>query len=229
MMQDIGLFSRVMEWMPFVLSGFGINVLMSLLAIVIGTTAGTFLGIGQLSAIRAISMASRVATQLFRNAPWLVLLFYCIFLMPYLIEVGGFVIVLPSWLRATLGFSFPVAANFSEIVRGTVNSVPRGQWEAAEALGYSRRATLFRIILPQCITRMIPPWMNLYALLLTATPLAVIVGVEEVLGRTQAAVQALSDSTVLIPMYLMLLAIFFLYTWPISRLSLLLERRFRAK
>lgn len=228
-MNPTNLLSQILEWMPFVLQGFGLNILMSLLAIAIGTAMGTFLGLGQLSPTVIVGMPSRLATQLFRNAPWLVLLFYCIFLMPYQINLGGMVIQLPSWLRATIGFSFPVAANFSEIVRGSVNSVPRGQWEAAEALGYSRRATLFRIILPQCITRMLPPWMNLYALLLTATPLSMIVGVEEALGRTQAAVQAQSDSRVLIPMYLALLTMFFLYAWPINRLSLVLERRFRTK
>jgi len=229
MMGDASVLGRLLEWLPFVIRGFGLNVLMSVLAIIIGTAVGTFLGLGQLSKLRMIGVPSRLATQLFRNAPWLVLLFYCIFLMPYQITIGGSVIVLPSWLRATIGFSFPVAANFSEIVRGAVNSVPRGQWEAAEALGYGRQATLFRIILPQCITRMIPPWMNLYALLLTATPLSVIVGVQEALGGTQAAVQALSDSRMLIPMYLALLVMFFIYTWPINRVSLMLERRFRTK
>lgn len=228
-MTPMNLSSQIIEWMPFVIQGFGLNILMSVLAIAIGTVMGTFLGLGQLSPSLVIGMPSRLATQLFRNAPWLVLLFYCIFLMPYQINIGGFVIQLPSWWRATIGFAFPVAANFSEIVRGSVNSVPRGQWEAAEALGYSRRATLFRIILPQCITRMLPPWMNLYALLLTATPLSMIVGVEEALGRTQAAVQAQADARVLIPMYLALLAMFFLYTWPINRLSLMFERRFRTK
>ena len=228
-MNEPSLSHRMLEWMPFVLQGFGINVLMSLIAIVMGTVMGTFLGVGQLSRVAPINVPSKVATQLFRNAPWLVLLFYCIFLVPYQIRIGGQVIVLPSWLRATVGFSIPVAANFSEIVRGSVNSVPRGQWEAAEALGYGRNATLFRIILPQCVTRMIPPWMNLYALLLTATPLSMIVGVEEALGRTRAAVQAQADSRVLIPMYAALLAMFFLYTWPINRISLALERRFRTK
>lgn len=219
----------IVEWLPFVLGGFALNVLMSILAILLGTALGTFLGLGQLSLLRPIGLPARIATQLFRNAPWLVLLFYCIFLLPYQITLGNHVLTLPSWLRATIGFSLPVAANFSEIVRGAVQSVARGQWEAAEALGYGRVATLFRIILPQCITRMVPPWMNLYALLLTATPLAMIVGVEEALGRTQAAVQAQADARVLIPMYLTLLAIFFLYTWPINRLSLALERRFRTK
>lgn len=228
-MTILQLLSHVFNWMPFVLQGFLLNILMSILSIAIGTFVGTFLGLGQLSPATVVGVPSRLATQLFRNAPWLVLLFYCIFLMPYQVNFGDAVFQLPSWLRATIGFSFPVAANFSEIVRGSVNSVPRGQWEAAEALGYTRRATLFRIILPQCITRMVPPWMNLYALLLTATPLAMIVGVEEALGRTQAAVQAQSDSRVLIPMYLALLTMFFLYTWPINRLSLMLERHFRTK
>ena len=228
-MTSTNLFSQILEWMPFVLQGFALNILMSLLAIAAGTVMGTFLGLGQLSSLKLLGVPSKLATQLFRNAPWLVLLFYCIFLMPFQVNIGGVVIQLPSWLRATIGFSFPVAANFSEILRGSVNSIPHGQWEAAEALGYSRRATLFLIILPQCTTRMIPPWMNLYALLLTATPLSMIVGVEEALGRTQAAVQAQSDSRVLIPMYLALLAMFFIYTWPINRLSLVIERRFRTK
>ncbi|MGP4806368.1 amino acid ABC transporter permease [Agrobacterium cavarae] len=223
------LFKQMLEWMPFVLKGFLLNILMSMLAIAIGTTLGAFLGFGQISPQPSVRVPSKIATQLFRNAPWLVLLFYCIFLMPYQVTIFNTTIQLPSWLRATIGFSFPVAANFSEIVRGAVKSVPYGQWEAAEALGYSRRTTLFKIILPQCITRMIPPWMNLYSLLLTATPLSMVVGVEEALGRTQAAVQAQGDSRVLIPMYLALLIIFFLYTWPINRLSLALERRFRTK
>src|SRR5438128_3441875 len=154
-MSETSIFADVLRWLPFVLWGFGLNVLMSVLAIVLGTTAGVFLGLGQISRIRLVGGISRLATQLFRNAPWLVLLFYCIFLMPYSIVISGVAYNVQSWLRATLGFSVPVAANFSEIVRGAIGSIPKGQWEAAEALGYSRSVTLFRIILPQCITRML--------------------------------------------------------------------------
>jgi polar amino acid transport system permease protein len=227
-MSETSVFADVLRWLPFVLWGFGLNVLMSVLAIVLGTAAGVFLGLGQISHVRLVGNVSRLATQLFRNAPWLVLLFYCIFLMPYSITISGVAYSVPSWLRATLGFSLPVAANFSEIVRGAIGSIPKGQWEAAEALGYSRSVTLFRIILPQCITRMLPPWMNLYALLITATPLASIVGVEEALARTQAAVQSEAQASFLIPMYVTLLVMFFLYTYPISRISNALERRFRT-
>ncbi|WP_192179759.1 amino acid ABC transporter permease [Mesorhizobium amorphae] len=227
-MSETTILTDIFRWLPFVLWGFALNILMSILAIMLGTAAGVFLGFGQISHVRLIGRISRLATQLFRNAPWLVLLFYCIFLMPYSFTVSGVTYNVPSWLRATLGFSVPVAANFSEIVRGAIGSIPKGQWEAAEVLGYTRTVTLFRIILPQCVTRMLPPWMNLYALLITATPLASIVGVDEALARTQAAVQSEVQPGFLIPMYLTLLTMFFLYAYPISRVSAALERRFQT-
>ena len=71
-MSETSIFADVYRWLPFVLWGFGLNVLMSVLAIVLGTTAGVFLGLGQISRIRLVGGISRLATQLFRNAPWLV-------------------------------------------------------------------------------------------------------------------------------------------------------------
>ena len=72
----------------------------------------------------------------------------------------------------------------SELVRGAVQSIPSGQWEAAEALAFTRRQTLRMVILPQCIKRMTPPWMNLYAILTVATPLTSVVGVSEAMTLT---------------------------------------------
>src|SRR3546814_12492445 len=93
-------------------------------------------------------------------------------------------------MKATLGLSLPVMANVSEVVRGAVISLPKGQWEAAESLAFSRRQTLWEIILPQCVKRMLPPWMNLYHILTMAQVLASLVGVSEMLnqnGRSPAA------------------------------------------
>ena len=114
-MPEKTILQTCLEWMPFIFSGFLLNVLMSVLAIALGTIGGTLMGLGQISHNKAVAVPSRLATQLFRNAPWLVLLFYCIFLLPYKITVFGAEINLPSWLRATIGFSFPVAANFAPI------------------------------------------------------------------------------------------------------------------
>jgi len=217
------------KWTPFILGGFILNIVMSLFAITFGTIGGVFLGIGQISPARLTATPSKIVTQIFRNAPWLVLLFYCIFLVPYQISIGDESYRIPNWLRASVGFTIPVVANFSEVVRGAVQSIPTGQWEAARSLGYKWSRTMFSIILPQCIKRMLPPWMNLYAVLLMATPLASMVGVEEAMTNTRTALQAEANSGLLLPMYAYLLSWFFFYCYPIARFSMYLESRFAPR
>jgi polar amino acid transport system permease protein len=145
------------------------------------------------------------------------------------VTIGGATFQIPNWLRASIGFTIPVIANFSEVVRGAVQSIPSGQWEAARSLGYKWSRTMFAIILPQCVKRMIPPWMNLYAVLLMATPLASIVGVEEAMTNTRTALQAEANSNLLLPMYAYLLTWFFFYCYPIARFSMYLESRFAIR
>ena len=94
-------------------------------------------------------------------------------------RIGGVIVPLPGWIKATVGLALPVMANVAELVRGAVRSIPSGQWEAAEALAFTRLQTLRLVILPQCVKRMMPPWMNLYAIVVVATPLTSIVGVSE--------------------------------------------------
>jgi polar amino acid transport system permease protein len=226
---NLGLLEALVKWTPFIAQGFALNVVMSLFAITLGTIGGIFLGMGQLAPSGWASVPSKAVTQIFRNAPWLVLLFYCIFLVPYQITMGGEVYRVPNWLRASIGFTIPVMANFSEVVRGAVQSIPSGQWEAARSLGYTWKRSLFSIILPQCIKRMLPPWMNLYAVLLMATPLASIVGVEDAMTNTRTALQAESESQLLLPMYTYLLSWFFFYCYPIARFSMYLETRFETR
>ena len=164
--------------------GFALNIAMSFLAMAIGTVVGVPLGLAQISLLPPVRFSSWFATQFFRNSPWLVLLFYCMLLLPFEVRIGDTIIPLPGWLKSTIGLSLPVMANVSELVRGAVRSIPYGQWEAAESLAMTRRQTLRMIILPQCVKRMTPPWMNLYAILTVATPLTSVVGVSEAMTLT---------------------------------------------
>lgn len=216
------------QWTPFILTGFGLNLLMSVLAMLIATIAGFGLGLMQLSPNWIVRTPARLMTHLFRNSPWLVILFAIMLLMPFQITLfGGEKVIIPGWAKAVIGFSLPVMANISEILRGAVMSIPSGQWESAESLAFSRIQTLRYIILPQCIKRVIPPWMNWYALLTLSTPMAAILGVNEALGNTQAAMEAAGAKTeFLIPFYGFLLILFFAYIFPISLLTRRLERRF---
>jgi polar amino acid transport system permease protein len=224
-------FDTLLRWMPFlVTSGFLFNVLISFFAMLIGTALGAALGLGQISLNPVIRWLSWFITQTFRNSPWLVLLFIVLLAFPFEIVIGTVIIPVPDWMKAVVGLSLPVMANISEIVRGAVISVPTAQWEASESLAFSRTQTLWRIILPQCFKRMIPPWMNWYAILTMATPLCSLLGVEELLTLTRQAMEGADNHPeLLVPFYSFALLIFFLYCYPIARLTIRLERRFVVK
>ena len=216
----------IMAWTPLLLKGFGFNILISFLSMAIGTLIGSVLGVLQISLLPSVRLSSRFLTQFFRNSPWLVLLFYCMFMLPFEITIGGLRIPFPDWIKAVIGLSLPVMANVSEIVRGAVNSIPSGQWEASESLAFTRRQQIWLIILPQCYKRMLPPWMNLYAILTMATVLASIVGVEEVMTLAGQVLAAEGRPELLVPIYSYVLVWFFAYCYPIARWTLRLEQKF---
>ncbi|MGH7709043.1 MAG: amino acid ABC transporter permease [Vulcanimicrobiaceae bacterium] len=223
---DPGVVAVLLKWSPLILRAFVFNIAISFLAMAIGTVVGTLVGIGQISPNRAIAGTAYQFTHFFRNAPWLVLLFFCMFLIPFQFRTPFGVVPFPDWIKAVVGLSLPVMANVSEIVRGGILSIPKTQWEAAASLGFSRRQTLRSVILPQCVKRMLPPWMNLYAILTMATTLASVVGVNEVLTTTKSALNAESRPELLVPFYAYVLLLFFIYCYPISRWTAALERQF---
>lgn len=220
----------LLRWMPLILQGFGFNILISISAMSFGTVLGVWLGILQISPQRWVRIPAVGFTQFFRNAPWLVLLFFVMFLVPFEVRIGDRIVAIPDWLKAIFGLSLPVMANVSELVRGAIASLPKTQWEAAESLALTRRETLWSVILPQCIKRVLPPWMNLYAILTMATVLAHIVGVREVMTLATQILAAEGGRTDLLgPIYGVILLLFFMYCYPIGRLTQHLEKRFAVK
>jgi polar amino acid transport system permease protein len=218
--------ATLLKWTPLLLKGFAFNIAISFFAMAIGTVAGTGLGLAQISLLPPVRRTASFATHFFRNAPWLVLLFYCMFLLPFQLRIFGIVIPLSDWIKAIFGLALPVMANVAEIVRGAVQSIPSGQWESAGSLAFSRRQTIWMIILPQCLKRMLPPWMNLYAILTMSTVLVSIVGVNEVMTLTGDVLAAENRPELLLPFYSYILVWFFLYCYPIARGTVRLERRF---
>ena len=224
------VFAALVKWTPLLLRGFAFNILISFAAMALGTALGMVLGLCQISLLAPVRRIAWAIMQFFRNAPWLVLLFFAMFMLPFQIRIGSLVIPLPDWAKAVFGLALPVMANVGEIVRGAIGSIPSGQWEAAESLAFTRRQQLWSIILPQCIKRMLPPWMNLYAILTMSTVLASIVGVTEVMtlaSQVEAAEGGRTD--LLTPLYAWIMLWFFLYSYPIARLTQRLERRYAVR
>ena len=230
---DQTVFDTLIKWTPLMLfgppdqfGGFTLNIVVSFLAMALGTFLGLWLGLGQISLNPMVRQASWAVTQLFRNSPWLVLLFYFMLLLPFQVNIGGTEIEISGWIKAAFALSLPIMANISEIVRGATSSIPTSQWESAESLAFSRIQTIWQIILPQCIKRMLPPWMNWYCILTMSTPLVSILGVSDGMALTQDALAAEGRSEFLIPMYLWLMSWFFLYSYPIASWTRRLEHRF---
>ena len=182
--------ATIWKWTPLLARGFVFNLAISFLAMAIGTIAGFFLGFAQISLLPPVKRGAWLTTHFFRNAPWLVLLFYCMFLLPFQVTVFGVTIPIPDWIEGDAG---PRAAGHGERVgdRARRDAVdPDGAMGIRRSLAFNRRQTLWMIIVPQCIKRMLPPWMNLYAILTMATVLASIVGVNEMMTQTQRALSA---------------------------------------
>ena len=224
-------FDALWRWMPFlVFSGFWFNVLISFWTLLIGTVAGVAPGLGQISPFGPLRAFSWFITQLFRNSPWLVILFIVLLALPFEFTLFGQTIRVPDWMKGVFGLSLPIMANISEVVRGAVQSVPTAQWEAAESLAFSRRQILWQIVLPQCLKRMLPPWMNWYAILTMATPLCSLLGIEEIITLSRQAMESEDNHPeLLVPFYGFALLLFFAYCYPIARFTMWLERKYVVK
>lgn len=241
-----GILETVWKWLPLILfgtldidfswaqgiqvsgaiGGFSLNILVSFLVMAIGTVLGVILGLILVSRGVIVKRIGWVVMQFFRNSPWLVMLFFAVLLLPFQFEVFGYTVPFPDWAKATFALSLPIMANIAEITRGAIQSIPTSQWESAESLAFNRFQTFRLIILPQCVKRMTPPWMNWYAILAMESSLISIVGVNDAMTLTHDALASENRSELLIPMYGLLLGLFFVYSYPIARWTQVLERRF---
>ena len=215
--------SALLQWSPALVAGFGQNILISLLAIGIGSVLGLLIGALALSPLAAVA---RLWVQVFRNAPWLVLIYFTTYVFPFEIHLGSSYVSFPDWIKVTIGLALPASANVAEIFRGAIGSIPSTQWEAARSLAFTRGQLFRSIILPQCFKRMLPPWMNLYAVVTMGTALASLVGVHDVIDTAQIASNTVNMTGFTVVIYLSLLVLFFAYCYPISRLTQHLERRY---
>jgi polar amino acid transport system permease protein len=217
--------ARLAEWTPALAHGFALNVLISVGAIAIGSVIG--LAIGALALSHSfVGRLAKLWVQAFRNAPWLVLIYFTTYVFPFEFTVFGATLPFPDWLKVTLGLALPASANIAEVFRGAVASIPTTQWEAASSLALSRTQILLHIVLPQCVRRMLPPWMNVYAIITMGTALSSLVGIHDLVDTAQIASSTVARSSFTVLTYVATLVIFFAYCYPISQFTRWLEKRF---
>ena len=223
---QLPLLKDLLTWSPALLLGMLANIQISVLAIAIGTLAGLFIGVLQLSSVRLVRLAARGYVQLFRNAPMLILIYFSTYVFPFELHISSHYVSFPDWIKVTLGLALPASANVAEIFRGAMLSIPAPQWEAASSLAFRRTQLLRWIILPQCLRRMLPSWMNLYSTITMGTALASLVGVHDLLDTAQIASTTVNRVDFTVAIYFTTLPLFFIYCYPISRFTHYLERKY---
>ena len=196
----------------------------SLVSITISMALGITFGILIQKKNRVVRVVLRIYIDFIRIMPQLVLLF-----IVYFGTTRAFRINLTGELSAIIVFSLWGIAEMSEIVRGSLSSISRHQYESAEALGLSRLQTFVYVILPQSLRRIIPVAINLITRMIKTTSLVLMIGVVEMIKVAQQIIEAnrMSSKNAAFGVYLIVFIIYFLICWPISVLSMKLEKRWK--
>jgi polar amino acid transport system permease protein len=215
----------LVHWAPYLLRSFLLNILISLTAVGLGSLVGLGIAVTRLLPVWPLRRLTDVYVLIFRNAPLLALVFAASFALPYQIRIGGAELPFPDWMKVTVALALPASAQVAEILRGAIQSIATAQWDTASAFGFSRIQALRWIILPQCLRRALPPWMNLYSTITMGTSLASLAGVEDLLHAATSASQAVHRTDFTIAVFPAVLLCFFLFCHPIDRLTRRLERR----
>lgn len=157
----------------------GMTVRIFFVTLVFSLPLGLLTAAGRMSKVEAVSLPVRFYILLMRGTPLMLQLLFLFYGMKPL-----FGIQLDRVLAAEVAFVLNYAAYFAEIFRGGIEGIPRGQYEAAKVLGFTRRQTFFRIVMPQVVKGILPPMSNEFITLVKDTSLAQVIGVIELLKTT---------------------------------------------
>jgi polar amino acid transport system permease protein len=204
------------------LGGLWVAVRISLIAVVISITLGLVVGVLMTSKSKILKAIFRVYLEIVRIMPQMVLLF-----IVYFGTTRVFGWNLSAEASAIIVFSFWGVAEMGDLVRGALISIPKIQYESAQALGMTPVAVYWYVILPQTIRRLIPLSINLITRMIKTTSLVMMIGIVEVLKVAQQIIEAnrRASPNAAFGMYATVFLLYFLICWPISRLAGYLEKR----
>ena len=198
---------------PFV----GGTLRLAIPAIILGFLLGIFVGLARLAETRWIRLPATVYVEFFRGVPLVMVIFWIWFIIPQLLRLP-----IPEYGVALTAFVIFEAAYFGEIVRAGVQSVARGQVEAATALGMTATQTMTWVILPQALKNMVPSLVTQMIVLFKDTSLASIIGYVDL---TKAAQIVNNREIRPFELYLFIAVVYFLCTYSMSLVARRLERR----
>ncbi|MBL0092795.1 MAG: amino acid ABC transporter permease [Piscinibacter sp.] len=194
------------------------TVLLSLVAFVGGGLVAMALLLARLAKLRGAQAGVSAYVQLFQGTPLLMQLFLAYF------GLALFGVNVPAWVAAALALTLYTSAFLTEIWRGCVNAVPKGQWEAAASLAMSFGETMRHVIGPQALRIALPPTVGFLVQVIKGTALASVIGFIEL---TKAGTMITNATFRPFTVYACVALMYFLLCWPISAWSRRLERTLR--
>jgi general L-amino acid transport system permease protein len=204
--------------------GLLVTLVVAVTGIVVSLPLGVLLALGRRSTMPAVRLLSITFIETVRGVPLITVLFMASVMLPLFLPAG---VNFDKLLRALVGVALFSSAYMAEVVRGGLQAIPKGQYEAARALGLSYWKMMVLIVLPQALKIVIPGIVNSFISLFKDTVLVSIVGIFDLLGIVQAG---FTDQRWVSPMtaptgYFGAAMIFFVFCFAMSRYSMYLERR----
>ena len=204
-------------------SGLPLTLILAVVGMLFGFPLGVLLALGRRSELPAVRAICIAYIELVRGVPLITVLFMASVMLPLFLPTG---FTIDKLLRAQVAFILFSAAYLAEIVRGGLQAIPKGQFEAADSLGlgYWQRTRL--IVLPQALSLVIPPLVNTFIGTFKDTSLVIIIGLFDLLGTVNAALADANWQGFSAEAYIFAGAIYFFFCFFMSRYSLMLEREF---
>ena len=199
-----------------ILKGLGVTVSISLLAIVVGSLLGVFVGLALVYGNRVLRFLVRAYTDFIRGTPVLVLVLASYYVLSTVgIELGPF-------QAGVLALAVFCSSHVGEIVRGGLQAIPKGQTEAAKAIGLTFPQTFAYVLWPQALRQFLPAWVNTAAEMVKASTLLSVIGVAELLLRTQ---EIISRNFMSLQFYFFAGLLYFVVNFAIERFGKYVERK----
>ncbi len=210
-------FSFLWAYRWLILTGLGVTIAYTVGTILLGLVIGLATGLLRLSRNPMITAPLVAYVEIFRCTPLLVQIVWFYYALPVVLGID-----IPAHVAAVLVLSLYTGAFYAEIIRGGVNSIERGQWDAARAIGMRRRQVMRHVILPQAVKRMIPPFMNQSIIQLKNTSLVSTIAVADLLYQGTIITAATYRP---LEVYTMVAIIYFLVLFPLTLAAQQVERR----
>lgn len=200
---------QILSFIPRLLRGMAITIELTIVAVIFGLIIGLLLALGRLSRNAAVNKLSWVYIWFFRGTPLLMQLFFIYYAFPLLFDppLSG----LNATMAAFIGFSLNSAAYLAEIIRAAIQSIDKGQMEAAKALGMTYGQAMRKIIIPQSYRRLIPPVGNEFIMMIKDTSLVSVIAMQDLMRVTHEIESQQASPLIYIPsaiIYLLLTTVF---------------------